>query len=192
MTTKVSSSVLANTTVTAGIYGGANSIPVVVVDAQGRLTLASNAAISIGNTSVVAGTYGGGGNTAVIVVNSEGRLTFAANTPSSTQRVVASTSTSGTITPRASTSDVFTMLGLTGSVTVAAPSGTPTNGQKLILRIRDNGTARTLSWANTSGGYRAIGITLPTTTIPNKIAYVGCIYNTTDTFWDVIAYTQEV
>ena len=42
MTTKVSSSVLSNTTVTSGTYGGANQHAVVTVDAQGRLTSASN------------------------------------------------------------------------------------------------------------------------------------------------------
>ena len=37
---------LANTAVTAGTYGGATNIPVVTVDADGRLTSASNVAIS--------------------------------------------------------------------------------------------------------------------------------------------------
>jgi hypothetical protein len=108
-----------------------------------------------------------------------------------TQRVVAAGSTSGTITPTGDTADVFTMLGLTGAVTVAAPSGTPTNGQKLILRIKDNGTARALTWTTTSGGYRGVGSILPPTTFVNKVAYVGCIYNSTDNFWDVVAYSQE-
>lgn len=109
-----------------------------------------------------------------------------------TDRVVAAGSTSGTITPTGDTADIYTMLGLTGTTTIAAPSGTPTNGQKLILRIRDNGTARTLTWTTTSGAYRAIGVTLPTTTTISKLIYVGCIYNSTDTFWDVVAVTTQL
>ena len=37
---------LANTTVTAGSYGGATNVPIIVVDSQGRITTAANASIS--------------------------------------------------------------------------------------------------------------------------------------------------
>ena len=109
-----------------------------------------------------------------------------------TQRVIAAGSTSGTITPTGDTADVFTMLGLTGSVTIAVPSGTPTDGQKLILRIQDNGTARALTWTTSgTGAYTVIGPTLPTTTKANKLLYVGCIYNNTTSRWDVVAVTEQ-
>ena len=55
MTTKVTGSVLANTAVTAGTYGGASQMAVVTVDAQGRLTSAANATPSIA-TSQLTGT----------------------------------------------------------------------------------------------------------------------------------------
>jgi hypothetical protein len=50
---------LANTAVTAGIYGSATLVPVITVDAQGRIILASTAAVSGGGggvTSVTGGT----------------------------------------------------------------------------------------------------------------------------------------
>jgi hypothetical protein len=53
MTTRVGSSTLANTAVTAGTYGGSTQIPVVVVDQQGRLTSAANVAVSITDAQVV-------------------------------------------------------------------------------------------------------------------------------------------
>jgi len=43
--TRIDGSVLANTTVNAGTYGGTTQIPVIVVDGQGRLTSSTNAAI---------------------------------------------------------------------------------------------------------------------------------------------------
>lgn len=77
-----------------------------------------------------------------------------------------------------------------GALTIAAPTGTPYERQKFIIRIRDNGTARTLTWNST---YTPIGVTLPTQTRGNvnKVLYVGCIYNANLSRWDVIAVAEE-
>jgi hypothetical protein len=99
--------------------------------------------------------------------------------------------TSGTLTPNGDTTDLFVAEGLTGAVTLAAPSGTPVNGQKLLIRLKDDGTARGITWTTSSGAYRAIGITLPTTTVLSKTTYVGCVYNSADTFWDAVATVTQ-
>jgi len=106
-------------------------------------------------------------------------------------RAVAAGVTTGTITPNGDTTDLLVAEGLTGSITLAAPSGTPVNGQKLLIRLKDNGTARGITWTTSSGAYRAIGITLPTTTVINKTTYVGCVYNSAGLFWDAIATVTE-
>jgi hypothetical protein len=98
---------------------------------------------------------------------------------------------SATITPPSDTADQYEITALATAATIAAPSGTPTDGQKLVLRFKDNGTARALTWTTTSGAYRAIGVTLPTTTVLSKVLYVGCIWNAQDSFWDVIALAQQ-
>jgi hypothetical protein len=106
-------------------------------------------------------------------------------------RVVAAGATSGNLTPNGDTTDVFNAFGLTGAITLLAPSGTPVDGQRIILRFEDNGVARAITWTITSGAYRAVGATLPTTTAAGKVTYVGCVYNSTDIFWDVVAVATQ-
>lgn len=106
-------------------------------------------------------------------------------------RIISAGSTSGTLTPNGDTTDTFNAFGLTGAITVATPTGTPVDGQRLILRFEDNGVARGITWTTSSGAYRAVGITLPTTTTASKVTYVGCVYNSTDVFWDAIATVTQ-
>lgn len=82
----------------------------------------------------------------------------------------------------------YYLTALAAAATIAAPSGTPANGNSLIIRIKDNGTARALTW---NAIYRAIGVTLPTITVISKTMYIGCKYNSTDSKWDVIAVAEE-
>jgi len=101
--------------------------------------------------------------------------------------IVNGTTSSSTITPASSDSQ-YNVTALAVNATVEAPSGTPVHGHKLLLRIKDDGTARTLSW---NAIYRDLIASLPTTTVAGKTLYVGFMYNDTDTKWDVIAVAQE-
>lgn len=100
--------------------------------------------------------------------------------------VTATTATS--LTPDVSVGDIYCYTALASGLTINAPIGTPTNGDKLIFRFLDDGTGRALTW---NGTYTVIGVTLPTTTTANKTTYVGCIYNSNNTRWDVIAVTTQ-
>lgn len=82
----------------------------------------------------------------------------------------------------------YTITALAANATFAAPSGTPANANKLIIRIKDNGTARTLGW---NAIYRAMESALPTTTVISKTMYLGFIYNSADSKWDMVAINQE-
>ena len=106
-------------------------------------------------------------------------------------RAVTASGTSGSLTPNGDTTDVYVAEGLTGAITLAQPSGTPVNGQKLLIRLEDDGTARAITWTTSAGAFREVGITLPTTTVATKITYVGCVYNGTDSFWDAIATVTQ-
>jgi hypothetical protein len=97
----------------------------------------------------------------------------------------------GTTTPQTPTSDtvdIWAMDAVAVNMTINNPSGTPTNGQKLLFRIKDNGTSRTITWGN---GYATFGTALPTATIAGKYLYVGTVYNALSTKWDVIAVSKE-
>lgn len=106
-------------------------------------------------------------------------------------RVVSAGTSSGTLTPNSSTTDIFLAEGLSNAVTLEAPTGTPQNGQKLLIRLKDDGTSRSITWTSTSGGYKAIGVTLPVSTTAAKTTYVGCLYNSSSSFWDIIAVGTE-
>lgn len=101
---------------------------------------------------------------------------------------VGTVASGATITPTGDTADHYTITALAAAATIAAPSGTPTDGQKLVIRIKDNGTARALTW---NAIYRVVGTTLPTTTVVSKTVYIGCIYNSADAVWDVVAVNQQ-
>lgn len=74
------------------------------------------------------------------------------------------------------------------ALTLANPSGTPIPGLGLVIRIKDNGTARAITYGTQ---YRAIGVTLPTTTVISKTLYLAMIWNSDDTTFDVVAVGQQ-
>jgi hypothetical protein len=54
-----------------------------------------------------------------------------------------------------------------------------------MYRIKDNGTARTISYTT---NYRASPeLPFPSTTVVGKTLYLGFIYNAADAKWDLIA-----
>lgn len=70
---------LANTAVTPGTYGAATTIPTFTVDADGRITGASNAGLTLAPTGVTAGGYGSATLVPQITVAADGRVTGITN-----------------------------------------------------------------------------------------------------------------
>ena len=75
-----------------------------------------------------------------------------------------------------------------GALVVNEPTGTPTQGQPFVLRLKDNGTARAITW---NAIFRGIGFVLPTTTTANKTTYVSGYYNATDSKVDIVGVLTE-
>jgi hypothetical protein len=97
---------------------------------------------------------------------------------------VSTTASTASLTPDIASFDQYNVTALAATMAINAPTGTPVNGTRLLFRILDNGTARSLTWNAT---YVVIGTILPTTTVINKTIYVGCIYNSDSTRWDVVS-----
>lgn len=100
---------------------------------------------------------------------------------------VQTVTSSATVTP-VSTNDIVTITAQSAGLNLANPTGTFAEGQPLMIRIKDNGTARSITFGS---NYRAIGITLPTTTVISKTLYLGIIYNSTDGKFDVLGINQQ-
>lgn len=92
-----------------------------------------------------------------------------------------------TVTPTFSDDEVI-VTAQAAALALANPTGTAIDGLGIVIRIKDNGTARAITFDTQ---YRAIGVTLPTTTVISKVLYIGMIYNATETKWDVVSVAQQ-
>lgn len=93
----------------------------------------------------------------------------------------------GTVTPTFA-NDQVNITAQAAALILANPTGTAVDGAGISIRIKDNGTARAITYGTQ---YRALGVTLPTTTVASKTLYLGMIFNNADTKWDVVAVAQE-
>lgn len=96
-------------------------------------------------------------------------------------------STASSATPSIDTDsfDQYNITALAAAITSVTVTGTPTDGQKLMVRIKDNGTARAIAWGSS---FLASGAAaLPTTTVISKTHLVGFIYDSTAAKWICVA-----
>ena len=158
-----------------------NSLGAIAIKKNGTTALASGD-IPAGSVGLVA--YDG--------TNFQLLNPFTITVLSSTTNVIeeiTTTASSATPTPTGgSLRNFFTITALAANATFAAPSGTPANGNKLLIRYKDNGTARTLAY---NAIFRAIGVTLKTTTVASKTGYLFAVYNSADSKWDVLSVGEE-
>jgi len=80
--------------------------------------------------------------------------------------------------------DQYNITDLATNITSVSLSGTFVDRQRLIVTIKDNGTARTIMWGSSFNGTWA---TLPTTTVVGKTWIGGFIYNATTSKYECVA-----
>lgn len=103
-----------------------------------------------------------------------------------TRRVIA---TSQSATPSINTDnlDVSYITGLAQAITsmTSGLSGTPVNGDSLIVSITDNGTAQGITWGSS---FEASGnVPLPTTTVISTRLDTGFLWNVATSKWRCVA-----
>lgn len=100
---------------------------------------------------------------------------------------VNTTASSATPAINTDTTDQFTITALAAAITSMTSSltGTPVDGQKLMIRIKDNGTARAITWG---ASFVSSGVaTLLATTVANKTHMIGLIYDSAAAKWVCVA-----
>ena len=100
--------------------------------------------------------------------------------------VIQSVASATTVTPTFP-NDQVNVTALAAACQLLNPTGTAIE-KGIVVRFKDNGTPRALTYDTQ---YRAVGVTLPTTTVASKTLYIGMIYNSADTKWDVVSVAQE-
>lgn len=98
---------------------------------------------------------------------------------------VSTTTSASTITINCLSTDIYTVTALAAAPTFAAPTGTAQPGQVLKVRIKDNGTARAITW---NSAFISSGTaTLLATTVISKTHWLGFIYDDVKTAWVCLA-----
>ena len=183
------------------IYGDTNHIGTTTVAATSLVAGTAYTIYTVGTTNW---TSAGAANNNVgtnFIATGATTGTGTALIANATLRVAGSITPTGVVTPRiqavSSTStapnvniaDTYELA--IGAGTIAsfpAPSGSPVEGQKLIIRIIPSGAVTITAW---NAIYRPINTTLPVALVSGKTAYIGCIYNSSIPSWDVVAITIQ-
>lgn len=104
---------------------------------------------------------------------------------------VYTTATTATLTPEISTYDIFHITAQNAALNIANHStSTPNDGDKMEIRILDNGTARAITYG--SAYVAKAGIALPSTTVVSKNMALAFEWNANLSKWNLMAVAQEV
>lgn len=97
---------------------------------------------------------------------------------------VNSQASAASITPDVDTYNVYALTAQAANLTINAPTGTPVDGQQLTIRVRDNGTTRTLTW--NAAFVEFATDQLPATTVINKTHYFVFWWNDATSVWELV------
>lgn len=123
-------------------------------------------------------------------ITNTGTLTLPTVTGTVVQKTISTITSNATWSPAGDASVNYYDISAqaVAATTISAPSGTPSNGNELYIRVVDNGTARAIS------GWNAIyvagtNLSFPTTTTLGKYMVIKFVYNTMNSInkWQLVA-----
>jgi hypothetical protein len=173
------------TTIGDMIIGGASGIPTSLSAGTVNYVLTSNGPGVSPSWKVAAGSATWGGITGTL--SSQTDLQAALDLKQARTPAVQTVTSASTVTPTFS-NDIVDITALAAACQLLNPTGTAIPNLGMVVRIKDNGTARALTYDTQ---YRAVGVTLPTTTVISKTVYLAMIWNGNATKFDVVAVGQE-
>lgn len=169
----------------ATVAGRTGNVTLTVADIGGNTTTALGVgSIELGNASDTTVTRSASG---VMAVEGVDVVTVSRSQTLTNKRVaprIGSTASSATPSIDADAYDQYNITALAAAISGVTVTGTPTDGQKLLVRIKDNGTARAISWGSS---FVASGVALPTTTAAGKTHLIGFIYDSVAAKWVCVA-----
>lgn len=122
-------------------------------------------------------------------------LTFSGGTLSTTSTIPVVSTTTVITTATSSIIDVstpntyYSVTSLSSAI-IFTTSGTYSNFDKMVVRVKDGGVAQTLTFDPTY--FEAKGQALPTTTVVSKVLTAGFIYDSVTTKFGCVSVAQEI
>lgn len=158
---------------------------------SGTLTIANSSTLATSGANSITLTSTGSTN---VTLPTSGTLASIAGAQTMTnkrnQPRVYSAASNTSLTPEIDTYDIFCVTALAGAITINnMATSTPADGEKIEIRLLDNGTARAITFG-TSYVAKA-GVALPTTTVLSKNLAMLFEYSANLAKWNLYATGQE-
>lgn len=94
-----------------------------------------------------------------------------------------------TLTPNIDTDNIYELSAQAQALTIANPTGTPNDGDVLIIRLKDNGATRAITYGD---AYVNIsGLDNLTATVAGKWHVIGALWNAGVSKWQIVSITTE-
>jgi len=135
----------------------------------------------------------------LVSMNDDGTLNSAAITVIKTALAAATdfrtrvrqtaTASTATLTPDIDDYNLYDVTAQAAAILIANPAGTPINGDVIIIRIKDNGTARAITYG--ANFQNISGLDAITTTVISKTSVIGAVWNSTVSKWQIVSLSTE-